>query len=128
MGKSGFKELMVWQKSKSLAVAIYKVTDTGKIARDQGLTEQLRRCAVSVPSNIAEGDERSSDKDSIRFFFMAKGSLAELITQLEIACEVGHLTSEQITPLTAQAEELARRLGALIRSRQSPLAPRPSPR
>jgi len=127
MGKNGFKELLVWQKSKSLAVSIYKLTDSGKIARDRGLVDQLRRCSVSIPSNIAEGDERSTDKDSVRFFFMAKGSLAELITQLEISNEVGHFTKEDITPLTNQAEELGRMLGALIKSRQSPIASRHSP-
>ena len=72
MGK-GFKELLVWQKARDLAVEIYKITSQGRFKQDFGLRDQIRRAAVSVPSNIAEGDERDTDKDAIRFFFMAKG-------------------------------------------------------
>lgn len=122
MGKQGFKELQVWQKAKTLAVGIYLLTNDGKISRDFGLRDQLRRCSVSIPSNIAEGDERDTDKDSVRFFYMAKGSLAELITQLEIGNEVGHFTKEEISPIVSQCEEIGRMLGALIKAR-SPIAP-----
>ena len=72
----------------------------------------MRRSAVSVPSNIAEGDERQSDKDSVRFFHIAKGSLAELATQLEIARDVGYLNTSQVEPLIAQCAELGKMLGA----------------
>lgn len=77
----------------------------------------MRRSAVSVPSNIAEGDERKSDKDSIRFFHIAKGSLAELSTQLEIAHDVGYFTNDQVEHLIAQCAELGKMLGALIHAR-----------
>ena len=77
----------------------------------------MRRSAVSVPSNIAEGDERDTDRDSVRFFYIAKGSLAELITQLEIAGEVGFLTTGQVAPLARECSELGRMLGALIKAR-----------
>ena len=117
MSKFGFRELIVWQKSKALAVDIYKLTVAGRIARDYGLVDQIRRSAVSVPSNIAEGDERGSDKDSIRFFYIAKGSLAELITQLEIAKDVGHLAAIDIDPLSGRCAEIGRLLGALIKAR-----------
>jgi len=117
MGSNGFKELQVWQRAKSLAVSVYKLTESGKIVRDRSLVDQLRRCAVSVPSNIAEGDERDTDRDSVRFFYMAKGSLAELITQLEIAHEVGHLRLEEVSPLIRESTELARMLGGLIKAR-----------
>ena len=94
------------------------------------LIDQLRRSAVSVPSNIAEGDERKSDKDSIRFFHIAKGSLAELATQLEIARDVGYFTTTQVEPLISESAELAKMLGALIRARNSssPRAQSPAPR
>jgi len=82
---NGFKNLKVWPEAKRLAVAVYRMSSTGPLAKDFGLRDQLRRAAVSVPSNIAEGDERDTDKDSIRCFYIAKGSLAELRTQLEIA-------------------------------------------
>lgn len=117
MGKQGFRNLLVWQRGKKLAVAIYKLTSLGKFTRDFGLTDQLRRCAVSVPSNIAEGDERDTDKEAARFFYIAKGSLAELATQLEIALEIGYLTTAETAPLLNECDELARMLGALIKAR-----------
>ena len=122
---TGFHDLEVWREAKSLAVEIYRVTTT---LRDFSLRDQLRRAAVSVPSNIAEGDERDTDKDCVRFFFIAKGSLAELRTQLEIATDVGLLAAAVTTPLLIRATTLAKRLGALIKSRSPhvsvPIAPR----
>jgi four helix bundle protein len=85
MSEYGFRSLIVWQKAKTLATDVYRLTNNESIKRDFSLVGQMRRSAVSVPSNIAEGDERPSDKDSVRFFHIAKGSLAELATQLEIA-------------------------------------------
>ena len=80
-------------------------------------------------SNIAEGDERKSDRDSVRFFHIAKGSLAELATQLEIARDVGYFTTAQTEPLIVRCAELGKMLGALIRARNNPApkAPRPTP-
>ena len=117
MSKYGFKELIVWQKAKALAVDIYKLTGAGRITRDFSMVDQIRRSAVSVPSNIAEGDERGSDRESIRFFYISKGSLAELITQLEIAKDVGHLTANDVEPLSERCAEIGRLLGALIKAR-----------
>jgi len=117
MGKSGFKDLNVWQKSKSLAVQIYKVTGGGRFAQDFGLRDQMRRAAVSICCNIAEGDERNSNRDSIRFFHIAKGSLAELITQLEIADEIGYLDSDIMKSLLKECEEIGKMLGSLIKAR-----------
>ncbi len=117
MSKYGFKELIVWQKAKALAVDIYKLTAAGRITRDFSMVDQIRRSAVSVPSNIAEGDERGSDRESIRFFYISKGSLAELITQLEIAKDVGHLTANDVEPLSERCAEIGRLLGALIKAR-----------
>ena len=126
----GYRNLIVWQKAKALAIAVYRLTNNESIKRDFSLVDQMRRSAVSVPSNIAEGDERKSDKDSVRFFHIAKGSLAELSTQLEIAHEVGYFTSAQVEPLIAQCEELGKMLGALIRVRNaaSPRTQSPPPR
>ena len=117
MSKYGFKELIVWQKSKGLAVDIYKLTGAGRITRDFSLVDQIRRSAVSVPSNIAGGDERGSDRESIRFFYISKGSLAELITQLEIAKDVGHLNASEVEPLSGRCAEIGRLLGAVIKAR-----------
>ncbi len=115
----GFRELRVWQLAKDLAVAIYRITATGPLARDLGLRDQMRRAAVSIPSNIAEGDERDTNKDSVRFLYIAKGSLAELRSQLEIAHDVGLLSSEPYTMLEAKCAVLGRMLGALIKTRSA---------
>jgi len=85
MGKKGFQDLIVWQKAKNLAVTLYKASGDGVLNRDFGLRDQIRRSVVSIASNLAEGDERNSDKESVRFFSIAKGSLAELRTQIQIA-------------------------------------------
>jgi len=129
MSEQGFRGLLVWQRAKTLAVAVYGLTKDERLKRDFSLADQLRRSAVSVASNIAEGDERESNRDSIRFFLIAEGSLAELATQLEIAQAVGCLTREQTQPLLSQTIELGKMLGALIRARNRPRdATRPEPR
>ena len=130
MSEYGFRGLVVWQKAKTLAIDVYRLTNNESIKRDFSLIDQMRRSAVSVPSNIAEGDERPSDKDSVRFFHIAKGSLAELATQLEIARDVGYFTAAQVEPLIGQCVELGKMLGALIRARHNslPRAPSPKPR
>ncbi len=117
MSEYGFRNLLVWQRGKTLATEVYRLTNSESIKRDFSLVDQMRRSAVSVPSNIAEGDERPSDKDSVRFFHIAKGSLAELATQLEIAREVGYFNAAQVQPLIGQCVELGKMLGALIRAR-----------
>lgn len=77
----------------------------------------MRRAAVSVSSNIAEGDERDTDKDSVRFFYMAKGLLAELRAQLDLSFKVGYLPAILFEELNAQAEEVSKVLGGLIKAR-----------
>lgn len=119
MNEYRYRSLTVWQKAKTLAVDIYRLTKAETMRRDFPLIDQLRRSAVSVPSNIAEGDERKSDKESVRFFRIAKGSLAEVSTQLEIARDVGYFTDDQVKPLISQCDELGKMLGALIRARNS---------
>lgn len=123
MSKQGFKELLVWQRSKNLAVSIYKLTNQGSIRTDFGLVDQMRRSAVSVPSNIAEGDERSTDRDSVRFFYISKGSLAELITQLEIAKEVGLVAGAEVDGIEKESIEIGKMLGALIKARSRTFRP-----
>lgn len=116
MGK-GFKGLVVWQKARDLAVDIYKLTDLGKFRQDYGLRDQMRRSAVSVPSCIAEGDERDTDKDAIRFFYIAKGSLAELRTQLDIALHINYIVEEVFQDLEEKTIIIGKMLGSLIKAR-----------
>jgi four helix bundle protein len=114
---SGFRDLKVWQKSKGLAVTIYIITQEGEFNRDFGFRDQIRRAAVSVPSNIAEGDERGTNKDAIRFFYISKGSLAELQTQLEIACEIGYVDENRTKELLDECQAIGKMLGSLIKAR-----------
>jgi four helix bundle protein len=114
---SGFRELKVWQRSKDLAVKVYKITQQGQFKCDYGLTDQMRRAAVSIPSNIAEGDERGTTKDAVRFFHIAKGSLAELQTQLEIAYEIQYINIETKNKIIEECENIGEMLGSLIKSR-----------
>jgi four helix bundle protein len=109
--------LKVWQRSKELAVLIYKHTQEGLFNRDYGFKDQIRRAAVSVPSNIAEGDERGSNKDAIRFFYFAKGSLAEIQTQLEIAYEIEYLNKQTLNELEERCQVIGKMLGSLIKAR-----------
>lgn len=125
MGSDGFRGLVVWQRAKNLAVRVYRVCAEGRLASDFRLSDRLQRSAVSIASNIAEGDERGSDREAARFFFIAKGSLAELSTQIEIAKE-DYLNSEVVGAVEAECVAIGKMLGALIKA-PSPLsiAPRP---
>jgi four helix bundle protein len=112
-----FKELKVWQQSKKLAVNIYKLTEEGAFIKDFGLKDQIRRACISVPSNIAEGDNLDTDKQSIRHFYIARGSLAEMRTQLLIGMEVGYITENQYNSLEIECEQISAMLTALIKYR-----------
>jgi four helix bundle protein len=117
VGKNGFQELLVWQRGKELAVLVYELTSSDPFSRDFSLRDQMRRSAISVPSNIAEGDERETDKEAIRSFYVAKGSTAELLTQAVIAREIGFLGQQQADILTERCSEILRMLANLIKAR-----------
>lgn len=117
MGK--FQDLKVWQRGKDLAVSIYQVTGAGSFYQDYGLRDQIRRAAVSIPSNIAEGDDLGTDKQAVRFFYMAKGSCAEVLTQTIIACEIGYLAEEDFIYIEEECRNLSGMLTRLIQSRSS---------
>ena len=119
MSSRGFRDLQAWQRSKALAVAVYHLTETPAFARDFALRDQMRRAAISVCSNLAEGDARQTDKESVQFFFMAKGSLAELSAQLDIAVEVHRLDRMEVAKLTTECEEVAAMIRGLISHRRS---------
>jgi len=115
MGK--FEDLKVWQRAKELAVYIYKLTAKGKLSRDYGLRDQMRRASISVPSNIAEGDEYGSDKQAIRFFHVAKGSSAELLTQTIIAHEIAYITEDEFSFTQEECKGISAMLTKLIKVR-----------
>lgn len=92
------KDLKAWQESMLLVVAIYKISEHFPETEKFGLTSQIRRCAVSIPSNIAEGFARKGNKELLQFLYISLGSLAELETQYEIAKNLNYIEeSEEIT-------------------------------
>lgn len=115
---AGFKELKVWQLGVEISLDIYRLTVQFPKDEQYGLTSQLRRAAVSVPSNIAEGHGRKTPKEMIRFASIAKGSLGEIETQLIIAGELKYAEKETINAILQKAEQESRMLSGLIRSLQ----------
>ena len=113
---SRFEDLEVWQEGCDLAVEIYKQSREGKLARDYGLRDQMTRAAVSIPSNIAEGKERETVPELIRFLYIAKGSAGELRTQVHIAYRIGYIESEVFRGLIKRAELLSKKLASFIQS------------
>ena len=114
----GFRDLLVWQKALVLVKQIYLVTQ--QFPRDEkfGLTSQMRRAAVSIPSNIAEGQARHTTGEFIQFISNAEGSVAELETQLEIAGDLMYCTLAQKERLLLLAEEVRKMLNGLRRKLQ----------
>lgn len=108
-----FEDLIAWQKVRALVSSIYAATNENAFAKDFGLRDQIRRAAVSVMSNLAEGFDRASRPDFHRFVVIAKGSCAEVRSQLYIAHDVGHINNDQLDNLLAQAQEVSRILGGL---------------
>lgn len=108
------KELIVWQKSISLVKLVYQ--QTGSFPSDErfGLTNQMRRCSVSIPSNIAEGFGRGSDKELTQFLRISLGSLSELDTQLILSKELHYMDEKRYNELSALNEEVAKMLSSLI--------------
>lgn len=111
-----FKDLIVWQEAKSLANDVYEVS--GKFPKDElfGITSQLRRAAVSIPSNIAEGQGRLTKGEFLQFLGNARGSLLEVVTQLEICADRKYLTNSELKTLEAKAFNVLRLLNGLIES------------
>jgi four helix bundle protein len=109
-----FRNLTVWQKAITLAKMIYEVTRQLPGSEQFGLVNQMRRAAVSIPSNIAEGNARESRKDYIRHLVIARGSLAELETQIVIASELKFLP--ETAPVMSAITEISQMLQALITS------------
>jgi four helix bundle protein len=95
------------------------MTDSKSFSRDFGLKDQVQRAAVSIASNIAEGDELGSDKQSIHYFYIAKGSAAELTTQLIIANEIGYIEKEISDQLIDECDKASAMLSKLIKARSS---------
>ena len=111
-----YRELIVWRKAHALSVNIYRQTSNFPAYEQFGLTSQLRRAAVSIPSNIVEGYQRGSNKEFKQFLAIARGSTGEVRAQLEIAKDVGYLKNEAFDDLTTQATEVHKMPNAFIKT------------
>lgn len=111
-----YRDLKVWQRAMDWAVEVYDLTGAWPREEQFGLTSQVRRCAVSVAANVAEGASRPSTADFLRFLGIARGSLAEAETQLLLAQRLGYTTADRTGSLLAQADEISRMLAGLIAS------------
>lgn len=110
-----FEDLDIWKEGCQLAIDLYQVTGKDQFARDFGLRDQIRRSAVSIPSNISEGKERETLRELIRYLYIAKGSAAELKTQLYIAQRVGYLESDTYLDFNKRVITLSKKIGSFIR-------------
>lgn len=117
----GFRELKVWQLAMEIAAHVYRLTASFPRHELYGLASQLQRAAVSVPSNIAEGNKRESTKEYLYHISVAAGSLAELETQLLLAAKLNYASEEETEKLLVHADELARMLIGLRRSLRAKL-------
>lgn len=125
MQVKSYKDLIVWQKSMGLVAMVYQVTKTFPKEELYGLTNQLRRAAVSIPSNIAEGQARNSTAEFRNFLSIARGSLAEVETQLLIAERLNYLGSDKLREIQAVQIEVNKMTNALMNklaTHHSPLA------
>jgi len=111
----GFRDLEVWQRGKGIALAIYQATARFPQGELYGMVAQMRRAAVSIPSNVAEGFNRFHNRDYRRFLFVALGSCGELETQVEISCDLGYLDTVSRTHLLEELDHESRMLRNLVK-------------
>lgn len=111
-----FEDLEVWKRSCRLAISIYQLMNS---CQDRGLYSQMTRAAVSVPSNIAEGADRRTNKEFVNFLYIAKGSIAELRTQVYLASRLELVKVDEAKKLIKEAKELSSMLQGLITSVKS---------
>jgi four helix bundle protein len=114
-----YTQLRVWKQAVDLVLKVYRTTQSFPKSELYGLTNQIRRSAVSVPSNIAEGKGRSSDREFALFLSHARGSLLELETQLLVAAKLGYIDPQHSEVLAGKTEQLSKTLNALLTSVRS---------
>jgi len=109
-----FEEINAWQNAKVLVREVYAMTGSGDFSKDYGLKDQIQRAAVSICSNIAEGFERRGNKEFINFLWIAKGSAAEVCSQLHNAKDLGYITDERFKSMYNSAKQIGGMLFNLI--------------
>ena len=120
-----FRNLNVYIKSKELVKQIYELLKKFPKEEQFALSDQLRRAVISIPSNIAEGSGRNSQKDQAHFYNIAYGSLMEVFSQLDIACDLGYISQEESEQMEFLINEEAKMLSGLIAKRKQSIAQRP---
>jgi four helix bundle protein len=118
MGSAGkiekFEDILGWQSGREVCRLVYQLTKIGSFSRDYGLRDQMRRAAVSIISNIAEGYESQNNRTFIRYLFIAKGSAAEIRAQAYVALDHGYITQENFDTLYQLTDQTSRRIRGLI--------------
>ena len=115
-----FEEIGAWQQGRALVRDIYQLSRTGGLSKDSGLRDQIQRAAVSVCSNIAEGFERRGNKEFIKFLWIAKGSAAEVSSQLYHLQDLGYVSDDEFADLQGKAKRIGATLHLLIDSIPNP--------
>ena len=113
-----FEDLIAWQKARQLVTTVYQFTGKGGFAKDYGLRDQIQRAAVSIMSNVAEGFDRGSRPEFHKFLVIAKGSCAEVRSQLYVALDCGYISQQDFDTIVALAQEVAKIIGGLRASVQ----------
>jgi len=112
---SHFEELEAWQEARELTRAVYRSSSSGEFAKDRALCDQLRRASISVMSNIAEGFERGGSAEFVQFLGIAKGSVAEVESQLIVAADQGYISNQQVETLRELAVTTRRLIAGMMR-------------
>ncbi|MBM6881896.1 four helix bundle protein [Bacteroides caecigallinarum] len=120
---SSHKSLLVWSRSIAMVKALYLITQKFPLCELYGITSQMRRAAISIPSNIAEGYARAHDKELLHFLYISLGSASELETQLIICKEIGYLTEGQYVELEMMNSEIMKMLTSLINNKKKAITP-----
>ena len=123
--KYSYKNLEAYKESKTLVKQVYALLKKFPKEETYALCDQLRRAVISIPSNIAEGSGRNSQKDQAHFYNIAYGSLMEVFSQLDVACDLGYISQEEFNQLELFINEEAKMLSGLIAKRKQPIAKRP---
>lgn len=110
-----YKELKIWQKGMALTKEVYRITESFPASEKYGLANQLRRAAVSIPSNIAEGQARSGTREFLQFLSHASGSLAELETQILLSIDLGYCSTQDVSLILREISELQKMMAAIRR-------------
>lgn len=113
---NSFEEIIAWQKSRELNAEIYRITNENELfTKDYGLRDQMRRASISISSNIAEGFERETTKEFIRFLYIAKASAGEFRSQLYLASDLGYISNDDFQTLNLKVNDISKLLSGFIK-------------